>query len=118
MTRWWPSTPTPRSAGWVPGPAPRKIKLLHEMPSPSSDWDGTPTPRSRVARMTKRLASTGAGKSAPGAEARDTFDGGALGADAVNAVGAKDVWWFAVGVGVASQASTLAATRWRLWSAG
>ena len=31
-------TPTPRSAGWVPGPAPRKIKLLHELPSPSSDW--------------------------------------------------------------------------------
>ena len=49
--------------------------------------------------MTKRLASTGVGKSAPGAEARDTFDGGVLGAGAVNAGGAKDVWWFAVGVG-------------------
>ena len=65
--------------------------------------------------MTKRLASTGVGKSAPGAEARDTFDGGVVGAGAVNAGGAKDVWWFAVG---GSQASTLAATRWRLWSAG
>jgi hypothetical protein len=49
--------------------------------------------------MTKRLASTGVGKSAPGAEARDTFDGGVLGAGAVNAGGTKDVWWFAVGVG-------------------
>jgi hypothetical protein len=28
----------------------------------------------------------------------DTFDGGAVGAGAVNAGGAKDVWWFAAGV--------------------
>lgn len=28
----------------------------------------------------------------------DTFDGGVAGADAVNAGGANDVWWFAVGV--------------------
>jgi hypothetical protein len=28
----------------------------------------------------------------------DTFDGGVVGAGAVNAGGAKDVWWFAAGV--------------------
>jgi hypothetical protein len=39
---------------------PPRIELLHEMPSPSSDLDGTPTPRSWVARMTKRRALTGA----------------------------------------------------------
>ena len=44
--------------------ASNKLKTLHEMPSPSSDFDGTPTPRSWVARMTKRPAPTGAGKSA------------------------------------------------------
>ena len=40
----------------------RRLTLLHEMPSPSSDLDGTPTPRSRVARMTKRPTPTGAGQ--------------------------------------------------------
>ena len=47
-----------------------KLKALHEMPSSSSDFDGTPTPRSRVARMTKRPDTTGAGKSASLMEAR------------------------------------------------
>ena len=50
--------------------ASHKLKMLHEMPSPSSDFDGTPTPRSRVARMTKRPDTTGAGKSASEQEAR------------------------------------------------
>jgi hypothetical protein len=47
-----------------------KLKTLHEMPSSSSDFDGTPTPRSWVARMTKRPDTTGAGKSASLMEAR------------------------------------------------
>jgi hypothetical protein len=36
------------------------LNLLHEMPSSKLRLDGTPTPRSWVARMTKRLAPTGA----------------------------------------------------------
>ena len=44
--------------------ASHKLKARHEIPSSSSDFDGTPTPRSWVARMTKRLAPTGAGRSA------------------------------------------------------
>jgi hypothetical protein len=47
--------------------APPRIKLLHETPVAKLRLDGTPTPRSWVARMTKRLAASGAGKSAPGA---------------------------------------------------
>ncbi len=44
--------------------APRKIKVLHETPVAKLRLDGTPTPRSRVARMRKRPASIGVGKSA------------------------------------------------------
>ena len=46
------------------------LQTLHELPSTSSDSDGTPTPRSRVARMTKRHLPTGRCKSASRAEAR------------------------------------------------
>ena len=38
------------------------LNVLHEMPSTSSDSDGTPTPRSRVARMTKRPTPAGVGQ--------------------------------------------------------
>ena len=38
------------------------IGVLHELPSPGSDFDGTRTPRSWVARMTKRRVPTGTGK--------------------------------------------------------
>src|SRR6478735_4567216 len=48
-----------------------RLELLHEMPSSSSDFDGTPTPRSWVARMTKRPTPTGDGKSASCVEVRN-----------------------------------------------
>lgn len=49
-------------------PAWDKLTVLHELPRQAPTC-GTPTPRSWVARMTKRLALTGVGKSAsiPGA---------------------------------------------------
>jgi hypothetical protein len=50
----------------VPAAAPRRIKLLHELPSPSSDWTARQPHARWVARVTKRLAPTGAGKSASG----------------------------------------------------
>ena len=50
----------PRQQRFESSVASHKLKTLHEMPSQSSDWAGTPTPRSRVARMTKRPAPTGA----------------------------------------------------------
>jgi hypothetical protein len=48
----------------VPGPPPVESKLLHEMPSPSSDWTARQPHVRWVARMTKRFASIGVGKSA------------------------------------------------------
>jgi hypothetical protein len=39
----------------------------------------------------------GTGASLGAVNPGDTFDGGAVGADAVNAGGAKEIWWFAVG---------------------
>ena len=50
--------------------APHRIELLHERPSPSSDWTARQPHARWVARMTKRPASTGAGKSASEPEAR------------------------------------------------
>ena len=47
------------------------LKRLHEMPSPSSDWTARQPHAHRVARMTKRLAPTGAGRSASHGEARN-----------------------------------------------
>jgi hypothetical protein len=52
----------------VPGP-PRRLILLYEMPSPSSDWTARQPHARWVARMTKRPAPTGAGKSASEQEA-------------------------------------------------
>ena len=49
--------------------APRRIKLLHELPSTSSDWTARQPHARWVARMTKRPAPSGAGKSASYAEA-------------------------------------------------
>ena len=46
-----------------------KIEVLHERPSPSSDWTARQPHARWVARMTKRLAPTGVGKSASHAEA-------------------------------------------------
>ena len=50
--------------------APRRIKLLHELPSTSSDWTARQPHVRWVARVRKRSASTGAGKSASEREAR------------------------------------------------
>jgi hypothetical protein len=44
--------------------APRRIELLHERPSPSSDWTARQPHARWVARMTKRPTPTGDGKSA------------------------------------------------------
>jgi hypothetical protein len=45
--------------------APRRMKLLHEMPSPSSGWTARQPDVQGVGRMTKRLSSTGAGQERP-----------------------------------------------------
>ena len=50
--------------------APRRIKMLHELPSTSSDWTARQPHVRWVARVRKRSASTGAGKSASEREAR------------------------------------------------
>ena len=48
-----------------------RVTLLHEMSSPSSDWTARQPHARWVARMTKRRAPTGVGKSASVAEARN-----------------------------------------------
>jgi hypothetical protein len=58
------ASPTPMKNVPVPGPPPVESKLLHEMPSPSSDWTARQPHVRWVARMTKRSASIGVGKSA------------------------------------------------------
>ena len=57
------ASPPPMKMCPCPG-RPRRIKLLHEMPSPSSDWTARQPHARWVARMTKWPASIGVGKSA------------------------------------------------------
>jgi hypothetical protein len=61
-----------REVAWQAVP-PRTVDLFHEIAVAKLRLDGTPTPRSRVARMTKWRAPTGVGKSASRAEARHSW---------------------------------------------